>query len=162
MVAVVGPEDATGSLIRAAYAVGRGLASAGFVVVTGGLGGVMEAVCRGAVEAGGDTVGLLPGGDPAAANPWVRTAVPTGLGQGRNLLVVRSARAVVAVGGSWGTLSEIALACRHGVPVVGVAGWRISDPDGAPPAGGPVAVRTAGEAVRHVRRLLAVPEARRR
>jgi uncharacterized protein (TIGR00725 family) len=95
------------------------------VVVCGGLGGVMEAACRGAREAGGLTVGILPGLDRSAANPYVEVALPTGLGEGRNLLVVRAADALIAVGGGYGTLSEIALALKAGKPVVGLGSWEI-------------------------------------
>ena len=99
-----------------AQAVGRELASRSAVVVCGGLGGVMEAACRGAKEAGGHTVGILPGSDRTAANPFVDTAVPTGLGEARNVLVVRAADALIAVGGGYGTLSEIGRAsCRERV-----------------------------------------------
>ena len=97
------------------------LARGGFVVVNGGLGGVMEAAARGAREGGGIVIGLLPGDDRADANPHLTVAIPTGLGQARNALVVSAADAVVAVGGSWGTLSEIALARRAGKPVVCLA-----------------------------------------
>ena len=124
-VAVVGPGDATDAQRDAAEAVGRALAQAGAIVVTGGLGGVMEAACRGARDAGGLTVGILPGHDRAAANPAVRLAIPTGLGELRNGLVVRSADAVVAVGGAYGTLSEVALALKTGVAVVGLDTWEI-------------------------------------
>src|SRR3954471_11286996 len=89
-VAVVGPRDAEIGQERDAYAVGAGLARAGILVVTGGLGGVMAAACRGAVEAGGATLGILPGEDPGAANQWVTTVVPTGLGEARDVLVVRT------------------------------------------------------------------------
>jgi uncharacterized protein (TIGR00725 family) len=99
-------------------------------VVCGGLGGVMAAACRGAKSAGGLTVGILPGEDRAAANPWVDVAIPTGLGEARNALVVRAADVVVAVGGEYGTLSEIALALRAGKPVVGVATWALIRPGG--------------------------------
>jgi uncharacterized protein (TIGR00725 family) len=95
------------------------------VVVCGGLGGVMEAACRGAKEADGTTVGLLPGSDRAQANRYVDVAVPTGLGEARNALVVRTADALVAVGGGYGTLSEIALALRAGKAVVGLESWEI-------------------------------------
>ena len=95
------------------------------MLVCGGLGGVMEAACRGARSRGGETVGLLPGEDREAANGWVRLAIPTGLGEGRNLLVVRAADGVVAVGGGWGTPSEIALALRAGRPVVGLGTWEL-------------------------------------
>jgi uncharacterized protein (TIGR00725 family) len=105
--------------------VGRLLGSRGAVVVTGGLGGVMAAACRGASSVGGLTVGLLPGLDRAAANEWVSVAVPTGLGELRNGLVVRAADAVIAVGGGYGTLSEIALALKAGKRVVGIGSWEI-------------------------------------
>jgi uncharacterized protein (TIGR00725 family) len=125
-VAVVGPGDLDrGPELATAEAVGRGLAEAGAVVVCGGLEGAMAAVCRGAADAGGTTVGLLPGLDRTAANPWVTVALPTGLGEARNALVVRAADVVVAVGGGYGTLSEIALALRTGTPVVGVGTWEL-------------------------------------
>ena len=123
--AVVGPGEATAEEIEAARRVGAGLARAGAVVVTGGRGGVMEAACRGAAEQGGTTVGILPGTDRSEANRWVAVAIPTGLGELRNGLVVRCADAVIAVGGAYGTLSEIALALKTRVPVVGLASWRI-------------------------------------
>ncbi len=125
-VAVVGPSEGAPAELRAAEAVGRGLAERGAVVVCGGLGGAMEAACRGAKEAGGTTVGILPGSDRSAANAWVDVAVATGLGEARNAVVVRSADAVIAVAGSYGTLSEIALALRAGTPVVGLGTWELS------------------------------------
>ena len=129
-VAVVGPGQASEEQLADAEAVGHGLAAGGAVVVCGGLGGVMEAACRGAKAAGGTTVGILPGTDRAAANDWVDVAVPTGLGEARNAIVVRSADAVVAVGGEFGTLSEIALALKGGKPVVGLATWTLGrEPD---------------------------------
>lgn len=112
------PED-----LHNAEEVGRRVAEAGGVVVCGGLGGVMEASCRGARSAGGLTVGLLPGSDRRVANPFVEVAIPTGMGELRNGLIVRTADAVVAVGGEWGTLSEIALAVKTGTPVVGLGTW---------------------------------------
>jgi uncharacterized protein (TIGR00725 family) len=124
-VAVVGPGAATPDEDGIAEQVGRQLAEAGAVVVCGGLGGVMEAVCRGAASGGGTTVGLLPGLERGAANQWVRIAIATGLGELRNGLVVRSADAVIAVGGAYGTLSEVALALKTGVPVIGLGTWEI-------------------------------------
>jgi uncharacterized protein (TIGR00725 family) len=112
-------------LLEQAELLGRRLAEAGAVVVCGGGPGVMEAVCRGARSAGGTTVGLLPGLDRGDANPHLSVSVPTGMGQGRNLLLVRSSDALVAVGGGFGTLSEIALALRTGTPVVGLATWSL-------------------------------------
>jgi hypothetical protein len=124
-VAVVGPVEADEQQRWLAEEVGALLAEAGAVVVTGGLGGVMEAACRGAKSRRGRTLGLLPGDDRAAANGWVDLAVATGLGELRNGLVVRSSDAVIAVGGGHGTLSEIALALKWGTPVVGLGGWDI-------------------------------------
>jgi uncharacterized protein (TIGR00725 family) len=130
-VAVVGPGDAAPSEADDAEAVGRALAGRDAVLVCGGLGGAMEAACRGAKEAGGTTVGILPGLDRSAANPWVDVAVPTGLGEARNALVVRAADALIAVAGGYGTLSEIALALKGGKPVAGLGSWEI---EGVQPA----------------------------
>lgn len=146
--AVVGSGSADAELEAAAEGVGRELAAAGAVLVCGGLGGVMEAACRGARGAGGVTVGLLPGDDRGAANPHVSVALATGLGELRNGLVVRAVDAVVAVGGGWGTASEVALAVKTGVPVVGLDKWelRAGDAvlDGVEVASGPAeAVRMA-------------------
>lgn len=154
-VAVVGPGRSPGAAVEGlAEAVGRRLAEAGAVVVCGGLGGVMAAACRGAASAGGTTVGLLPGDDRRVANPWVTVAVPTGLGELRNGLVVRAADAVVAVAGEHGTLSEIALALKLARPVVGLGTWRLVRPDGSP-EGAVVAIddpiRAADEALRLAR-----------
>lgn len=125
-VAVVGAGDAGPDDLAVAEDLGRELARAGAVVVCGGLGGVMEAVCRGARQLGGRTVGILPGSDRRHANPFVDVAVATGLGEARNLLVVRTADVVVAVGGEFGTLSEIAFALRLGTPVVGIGTWELA------------------------------------
>lgn len=124
-VAVVGSSQASPEQARAAEEVGDGLARAGAIVITGGRGGVMAAASRGAREAGGTVVGLLPGLDRADANEWVTVALPTGLGELRNGLVVRAADVVVAVGGAYGTLSEIALALAARVPVLGLRSWPI-------------------------------------
>ena len=130
-VAVVGPgESASPDEVAAAREVGRLLADAGAIVLTGGLGGVMAAATEGANAAGGTTVALLPGTDRSVSSATV--VIPTGLGELRNGLLVRAADAVVAIGGSWGTLSEIALAHRTGVPVVCLAGWDVRDASGAP------------------------------
>jgi uncharacterized protein (TIGR00725 family) len=133
-VAVVGAGDVIDGSPEAdaAEAVGRALAEAGAVVVCGGLGGVMAAACRGAASAGGTTVGILPGSSRADANPWLTVALPTGLGEARNALVVRTVDVLVAVGGGYGTLSEIGLALRTGTPVVGLGTWeliRAGEPD---------------------------------
>ena len=134
--AVVGPGEASAEEAAAAEAVGRELARRGALLVCGGLGGVMEAACRGAREAGGPTLGILPGADRRQANPYVDVAVPTGLGEARNALVVRAADALIAVGGAFGTLSEIALALKAGKPVLGLGSWEI---DGVEPAHEPEA-----------------------
>ncbi len=126
-VAVVGPgspEDP--AVLEAAHRAGRLLAAAGHVVVTGGLGGVMAAAADGASATGGTALGLLPGHDRADAAPGNTVVVPTGLGEMRNALLVRTADVVLAVGGSWGTLSEVALALRTGVPVLAVGFWDLS------------------------------------
>ena len=125
-VAVAGSGDAPAEDVNAAERVGRALAARGAVVVCGGLGGVMEAACRGAKSGGGMTVGVLPTSDRADANPFVDVALPTGLGEARNALVVRAADALIAIGGEWGTLSEIALAIRAGKTVVGIGTWELS------------------------------------
>lgn len=121
-VAVCGPGDVAA---EGAEEVGRLLARAGAVLVCGGLGGSMEAACRGARSEGGVTVGLLPGDDRAAANPFVSVAIATGLGELRNGLIVRTCDALIAVGGAYGTLSEIALALKAGKRVVGLGTWGI-------------------------------------
>ncbi len=132
-VAVVGPGvDATAEDLRDAREVGRLLAEAGCVVVTGGLGGVMEEAAAGATGAGGIAVGILPGSDRAEANPHLTAAVATGLGELRNGLVVRAAEAVIGVGCSWGTLSEVALAMGTGIPVVTIRCWQLADARGRP------------------------------
>jgi uncharacterized protein (TIGR00725 family) len=138
-VAVVGPGDATESELETAAAVGRRLAESGVVLVTGGLGGVMAAACRGAAEAGGMTVGILPGVQRSDANEHVRIALATGLGELRNGLVVRAVDAVIAVGGAFGTLSEVALALKTGVPVIGLQTWEIDGVERASTAADAVA-----------------------
>jgi uncharacterized protein (TIGR00725 family) len=137
-VGVAGSSQPDAGLVDQAERLGRRLAEAGAVVVCGGGPGVMEAVCRGARSAGGVTVGLLPGEDRGDGNPHLSISVPTGLGQGRNLLLVRSSDALVAVGGGFGTLSEIGLALRTGTPVVGLATWSLQL-DGRPVDAFPVA-----------------------
>jgi uncharacterized protein (TIGR00725 family) len=136
-VGVIGEGVCSRRVAALAERVGRAIAEAGAVLLCGGLGGVMEAACRGAKEAGGHTVGILPGTDRGAANPFVDTAIPTGLGEARNALVVRAADALIAVGGGYGTLSEIALALKAGKPVVALGSWDIegvvavADPEAA-------------------------------
>jgi uncharacterized protein (TIGR00725 family) len=120
LIAVVGGATCTPQEAAWAAAVGRLLAEQGAVLLCGGLGGVMAAAARGARDAGGLTVGILPGVDPGEANPDIDVALATGMGEMRNALIVRAARAVIAIGGGWGTLSEIALARRIETPVVGL------------------------------------------
>ena len=119
-VAVIGASNATEWELATAERLGALLAEAGCVLVCGGLGGVMEAVARGVRAAGGLTIGVLPGADPNDANPFVDVPLATGMGEMRNALIVRAARAVIAIGGGHGTLSEVALALRIGTPVVGL------------------------------------------
>jgi hypothetical protein len=139
--AVIGGNRPEKRCLETAYEVGRAVAEAGAVLVCGGLGGVMEAAARGAKEAGGFTVGILPGGDPAAANRFIDLPVVTGLGYTRNSLVVMNADAVIAVDGEYGTLSEIAFSLIYGRKVVGLDTWDIP---GVIPASGPrEAVETA-------------------
>ncbi len=122
---MIGAGDGGAQELAAAEEVGARLAAAGYVVVSGGLGGVMEAASRGARSELGSTIGILPGNDPQEANGWVELAIPTGLGEARNALVVAAAQACVAVGGGYGTLSEIALALRSGKPTVGLGTWDV-------------------------------------
>jgi len=124
-IAVVGAGEASAADLVLAEEVGAGLADLGAVVVTGGLGGVMEAACRGARSRRGRTLGILPGADRDDANGWVEIAVATGMGELRNGLVVRASDALVAVGGGHGTLSEVALALKLGRPVVGLGTWAV-------------------------------------
>ena len=144
--AVVGPGESAPQELEAAEEVGRLLAEAGAVVVCGGLGGVMESACRGARSVGGLTLGILPGRDRRDANAFVEVAVPTGLGEARNALVVRAADAVVAIGGAYGTLSEIALALKGGTPVVGLGTWELAR--GGEPDTGVVQASSAADAAR--------------
>ena len=128
-VGVIGESDPPSHLLETAEAVGRCLAEAGAILVCGGLGGVMEAACRGAQAAGGTTIGILPGHDRREGNPHLTYAIPTGLGHARNILVVRSADALIAVGGKFGTLAEIAYAKIEGRPVVGLNTWGLTRAD---------------------------------
>lgn len=132
IIAVIGASVADGPLAATAEEVGRELARRGAAVVCGGLGGVMEAVCRGAKAEGGTTIGVLPGSDPGAANRYVDIPICTGMGYARNVIVVKTGRSVIAVGGAFGTLSEIGHALADGIPVVGLGTWDLS----APHAGG--------------------------
>ena len=131
-IAVCGSGRCDEATYEQAHEVGRLIGAAGAVLLCGGLGGVMEAACRGAREAGGFTVGILPGLEAAAANPYVDLPIVTGMGQARNVILVLSAQAIIAVAGEAGTLSEVALALKLGRPVVGLRTWRLLRPDGTP------------------------------
>lgn len=144
LVSVAGPSDAEAAELAEAEEVGARLADAGFWVVTGGLGGVMEAASRGAKSRRGSTVGVLPGTEASRANGWVDLALPTGLGKLRNGLVARLGLALVAVGGGHGTLTEVGFALELGRPVLGIGAWRLH---------GVTHVDTPQEAVEHVARL---------
>ena len=122
--AVCGESDPQTPLHQVAFEVGRGIAERGAALICGGSTGVMEHAARGARAAGGLTIGLLPGDDPSAANAYIDVAIATGLGQGRNPALVLSADGVIAIGGGYGTLSEIALALRSGRPAIGIRTWR--------------------------------------
>jgi uncharacterized protein (TIGR00725 family) len=126
-IGVIGPRDASGPQVAAAAAVGRGLAEIGFVVICGGRQGIMEAVCKGAAEAGGTTIGLLPDVEPSLANPYVSVVIATGIGEARNALIARSALCLVAIGDSFGTLSEVALGRQFGKLVIGLEGAPLVD-----------------------------------
>lgn len=126
LIAVVGGSTATPEESICAERVGEALARAGAVLVCGGRGGVMEAACRGAKAAGGLTIGILPGTTREQANRYVDIPIVTGMGEARNAIIVRSAEAVIAVGGSYGTLSEIALALAFGTPVIGLGTWQLT------------------------------------
>ncbi len=144
-IAVIGGSVCSAEDARIAEAVGRGLASRGAVLVCGGLGGVMEAACRGARSAGGLTVGILPGDDRRSANADVDIPVVTGMGHARNAIVVKTAQAVIAIDGSYGTLSEIALALQNGIAVIGLGTWALSL--GGRPDRSVIEARDADEAV---------------
>jgi uncharacterized protein (TIGR00725 family) len=125
-IAVIGGSQPSAEEARLAEAVGRELAKQGAILVCGGLGGVMEAACKGANAEGGVTIGILPGDNRQAANPYVQIPVVTGMGYARNMAVVKSAQAVIAIGGNYGTLSEISHALQSGIPVIGLNTWVLS------------------------------------
>ena len=127
---VIGEGTCSRATAARAERMGRAIAEAGAVLVCGGLGGVMAAASRGAARAGGTVVGLLPGFDARDANRWVTVPIVTGMDQARNVILVRSSDVVIAIGGRYGTLSEIALALKLGKPVVGLGTWRLAQPEG--------------------------------
>ncbi|HEX2069501.1 MAG TPA: TIGR00725 family protein [Actinomycetota bacterium] len=157
-VGVVGPDPAPEDVAAQAEEVGRLLAKAGAVVVCGGLGGVMEAASRGAATEGGTSIGLLPGTSRGGANPYLTFSIPTGMGEMRNVLIVRASDAVIALAGEFGTLSEIAFALKTGVPVVGLETWELAKAGkpvepfllaGSPEEAVREALRLGDEAARH-------------
>jgi len=126
LIAVIGGSECSPQEAELAEAVGRELAKRGAILVCGGLGGVMEAACKGASSKGGVTIGILPGDDYRAANPYVQIPIVTGVGYARNIAVVKSAQAVIAIGGGYGTLSEISHALQGNIPVIGLNTWALS------------------------------------
>jgi uncharacterized protein (TIGR00725 family) len=128
-VSVIGASDGEEQLLAKAEAIGRGLAEAGLALVCGGMGGVMEAASRGATEAGGEAIGILPFDSIDGGNPHLTHAIATGIGQARNLAVVASGAVVIAIGGSWGTLSEIGFARKLGRRVISIDSWELGRAD---------------------------------
>ena len=125
-IAVIGGSQCSSQEAKLAEAVGRELAKQGAILVCGGLGGIMEAACKGASAEGGITIGILPGDSHQAANPHVQIPISTGMGYARNVIVVKSVQAVIAIGGSYGTLSEISHALQSNIPVIGLNTWSLS------------------------------------
>ena len=132
IIAVIGAGSPTRRGAELAEEVGRELARRGVIVACGGLGGVMEAVCRGAKAEGGTTIGILPGDEPGEGNAYVDIPIVTGIGFARNVIVVKTGRAVIAVDGAYGTLSEIGHALGAGIPVIGLSTWELPDRDDLP------------------------------
>jgi len=126
-IGVIGAGDCSDDVYELAEEVGERIAEAGAVLVCGGLGGVMEAASKGAKKQGGITIGILPGNDKDHANQYIDFPIVTGLGEGRNLLVVRNSDAVIAFPGEFGTLSEIAFCLKLGKPIIGLSTWEVSD-----------------------------------
>lgn len=124
-IGVIGASACPADIYQVAYDIGRIIAHHDAVLISGGLGGVMEGASKGAFEHGGMTVGILPTRNPADANPYIKIPIPTGLGHARNILVVQSSQIVIAVDGEMGTLSEIAIAFKMGLPVIGYRSWEV-------------------------------------
>ena len=146
-IAVIGKGAPDEELAALAEEVGRAIGEAGAVLVCGGMGGVMEAASHGARAAGGDVIGIVPGEDAASANPYVTHAVASGIGHARNLAVVASGDAVIAIGGEWGTLAEIGFARRLGRRVAALRSWTVSGPGAMEGAPGIESVDDPGAAV---------------
>ena len=126
IVAVIGTRQPSPEESKLAEEVGRELAKNGVILICGGLGGVMADACRGARAEGGLTIGVIPGDDRKSANPYVQIPIVTGIGYARNVIIVKSAQAVIAVGGGYGTLTEIGYALDSKIPVIGLGTWKIS------------------------------------
>lgn len=126
IIGVIGTSEASTEEYQTAEEVGREIARRNGILVCGGLGGVMEASCRGAKSEGGLTIGIIPGSSKKEANPYVDIPIVTGISEARNIIVVRSSNAIIAIGGSFGTLSEIAFALKLEIPVVGINTWEVS------------------------------------
>ncbi len=139
IIGVIGAGRAGEQALRDAREIGRRIAREGAVLVCGGLGGVMEAACRGCREEEGETIGILPGGDPAQANPHITFAIPTNMGHARNIIIAHTAEVLIAVEGEYGTLSEMAIGLKLGRPVIALGSW--------PKIGGVVYVDSPEEAV---------------
>lgn len=144
-IAIIGSGTGSKSICKTAYDIGLLLAQHGYEIVCGGLGGAMEAACKGSYDGNGVSIGILPGAELTAANPFVTVPIATGLGNMRNALVVGNAAAVIAVDGEWGTLSEIALAMKTGKTVISIGRWNNLD--------GVIPVASAKEAIATVIRL---------
>lgn len=125
-IGVIGGAKCTSQVAKVAEEIGKGIAERGGILLCGGLGGIMEAACRGAKSAGGFTVGILPGSKAKRANPWVDLPIVTNLGEARNIIIVRSSQALIALPGKYGTLSELSFALKFGCPVVGLSTWDVS------------------------------------
>lgn len=125
-IAVIGGSECSPEEFCLAEEVGRELARRDVILICGGLGGVMEAACKGARAKGGVTIGILPGDSRQSANSYVQIPVVTGLGTARNVIVVKSAQAIIAVDGGYGTLSEIGHAIQNGIPVIGLNTWSLA------------------------------------
>jgi uncharacterized protein (TIGR00725 family) len=133
LIAIIGAGQCDRPTHDLAYQMGAQLAQQGYTLICGGLGGVMAAACEGAKQYHGSTIGILPGDTPNAAKLWVDIAIPTGMGEARNFIIVRSAAALIAIGGEYGTLSEIAIALKLGKPLVGLNTWQPIRPGGTQP-----------------------------
>ena len=145
-IGVIGESQAKKENYNLAYEVGKLIGASGAALVCGGLSGVMEAACKGAKEAGGLTIGIIPMLEKSAANPYVDLVIPTGIGYARNVIVVRASDAIIAIGGKYGTLTELGYALDAGIPIIGLNTWHLKDCNGVVP--NIRYVKTAEEAVK--------------